>query len=282
MALAEGLLDRRDRYRSLATDWNCGYLDITTEPIDTDLQAGYDPAALARDAWLPLHHDDEGYVLVAVAAEPTPELVAMIEEAVGAPVCVAVTSDWDLREAIRRAYPRRPSSRFRLLGVAAAAVLVTGAALFFAAGPTLVAVAMLVSAGYLTGIGAVVVARLRGGGLDLGPLALLTTPPLYLLFAAALVLPAERVVPDWALGVPMAGLLAGNAALVYVDLLDAFRQGGAVGPALLSPVRWLLYSAAAYRDLGRPLSRPRDRGKASHGNRTVHSGDPALAAVEPG
>jgi len=282
MALAEGLLDRRDRYRSLATDWNCGYLDITTEPIDADLQAGYDPAALARDAWLPLHLDDEGYVLVAIAAEPTPELVALIEDAVGAPVCVAVTSDWDLREAIQRAYPRRPSSRFRWLGVAAAVVLVTGAALFFAAMPTLVAVAMLVSAGYLTGIGAMVVARLRGGGLDLEPLALLTTPPLYVLFAAVLVLPAERLLPAWALGVPMASLLAGNAALVYVDLLDAFRQGGAVGQALLSPVRWLPHSVAAYRDLGRPLTRSRDRGKASHGNRTVHSGDPALAEVEPG
>lgn len=278
MALAEGLLDRRDRYRSLAADWNCGYLDITTEPIDTDLQAGYDPAMLARDAWLPLHHDDEGYVLVAIAAEPTPELVGMIEEAVGAPVCVAVTSDWDLREAIRRAYPRRPPNRLRWLGVAAA-VLVAGAALFFAPGPTCVAIVALVSAGYLTGIGAVVVARLRGGGPDLEPLALLTTPPLYLLFAAALVLPAERVVPVWALGVPIAGLLAGNAALVYVDLLDAFRQGGAVGPALLSPVRWLLYAVAAYRHLGRP---PTDRGKASHGTRTVHSGDPALAEVEPG
>jgi hypothetical protein len=194
---------------------------------------------------------------------------------------VAVTSDWDLREAIRRAYPPRPSSRLRWLGVAAA-VLVIAAALFFAAAPTLVAVAMLVSAAYLTGIGAVVVARLRGGGPDLEPLALLSTPPLCLLFVAALVLPAERLVPDWAVGVPMAGLLAGSAALVYVDLLDAFRQGGAVGPALLSPVRWLVYSAAAYRDLGRPLTPPRDRGKASHGTRTVHSGDPALAEVEPG
>ncbi|HTF08897.1 MAG TPA: glycosyltransferase, partial [Asanoa sp.] len=140
-------------------------LDITTEPIDTDLQAGYDPAALARDAWLPLHHDDEGYVLVATAQEPTPERVAMIEEAVGAPVCVGVTTDWDLDEAIQRAYrpspvpaPAAPRGFNRAWLVAAVAVL----ALIFATGPAIAALVLLASAGYLLYAGFTFALCLRG------------------------------------------------------------------------------------------------------------------------
>ncbi|MEV4537087.1 hypothetical protein AB0J82_25240 [Asanoa sp. NPDC049518] len=267
MALTES---RRDHFRTLAADWNCGYVELSEEWIDPEVQAGYDPAALARDAWLPLHVDDEGYVLVAVAAEPTPERIALIEEAVGAPVCVAVTSDVDLAEAIRTAYPKR--NRLRWIAVVAA-LLVVGTALVTAPVPTVVVLALVTSAGFLAGVAATVTDH------PAAPLArdvaLLLTPLLYALFVAALVLPAARVFPAWSVGITMASLLAGNAALVYADLLDAFRGGGAVGPALRAPLRWLLYSAVALR-------RPSTREKARHGDRTVHSGSPSVAAVERG
>ncbi|GIF67603.1 hypothetical protein Ais01nite_56380 [Asanoa ishikariensis] len=273
MALTES---RRDHFRTLAADWNCGYVDVTNEWIDTEVQAGYDPAVLARDAWLPLHVDDEGYVLVAVAAEPTIERVALIEAAVGAPVCLAVTSDVDLAEAIRQAYPQPMGSRSRFrFGwvIGAVALLVLAGAVVLAPVPTLVVLALLTSAGFLAGVGATVTDH------PAAPLAraiaLPLTPLLYALFLAALVLPAERVFPAWSVGITMASLLAGNTALVHADLLDAFRRGGAVAPALRAPLRWLLDSAAALR---RPLTRE----KARHGDRTVHSGDTSVAAVEPG
>ncbi|SNT59497.1 Type II secretion system (T2SS), protein E, N-terminal domain [Asanoa hainanensis] len=266
MALTES---RRDRFRTLAADWNCGYVELSEEWIDPEVQRGYDLAALARDAWLPLHVDDEGYVLVAVAAEPTPERVALIEEAVGAPVCVAVTCDVDLAEAIRQAYPKRVPLVVKIGLVAA--LLGVAAALVLAPVPTVVVLALLASAGFLAGVGATVADH------PAAPLArdiaLPLTPPLYVLFVAALVLPAARVFPTWSVGITMASLLAGNFALVYADLLDAFRRGGAVGPALRAPLRWLLDSAAALR---RPLTRE----KARHGDRTVHSGDTSVAAVE--
>ncbi|GAA1898360.1 hypothetical protein [Asanoa iriomotensis] len=292
--LADDLADRRDLFRSQAADWNCGYVDLETEWIDPQLLTGYDPEALAREGWLPLHHDDEGYVVVATSVEPTPERVAMIEEAVGAPVCVAVTSDWDLDAAIERAYryPAAEGRKRRGWVVAAFASLLLVASVATATGPTLVTVGVLTSAGFLLGVGAVAALRLRAGageptdddlhaflhhlrhpatlareagilhapGVLLrtggGPAALLLTPPLYALFAAALVLPAERLVPAWLVAIVLASLLVGNALLSYVELLDAFKQrrGTPVGPALLRPLRWLLQSAAAYRTLWRLLT----------------------------
>jgi hypothetical protein len=293
-SLADDLADRRDLFRSQAAEWNCGYVDLETEWIDPHLQTGYDPEALAKEGWLPLHHDDEGYVLVATAIEPTPERVAMIEEAVGVPVCVAVTSDWDLEAAIARAYrdePVAPGRRHGWIG-ASLALLVFVAAVVTAPMVTLVAVGVLTSAGFLLGVGAAAALRLRAGAGeptadDLrallhhlrhpaalvrdaglahapaelvrtggGPAALLLTPPLYAMSVAALVLPAERLVPAWLVAIVLASLLVGNALLSYVELLDAFRQrrGPSVGGALLRPLRWLLQSAAAYRTLWRLLT----------------------------
>ncbi|MDG4826591.1 hypothetical protein O7635_32475 [Asanoa sp. WMMD1127] len=281
-SLVDEILDRRERYQVLAAEWNCGYLDVESEWIDSDLLAGRDPEVLARDGWLPLHHDDEGYVLVVTAVEPTPERVAMMEQAVGGPVCVAVGSDWDVEEAIRRAFARPPAARRRpaagrWLGVGAAlAGLVL--ALTFATGPTVVTVALLVSGGHLAGVAATLaihfgLASARGRA-AVGPsVALLLTPPAYALFVAALVLPAQRVVPAWALGVVLASPLVGQAALVHAELLDAFRRGEPAGPALRSPIRWLQDCVAAYRNL---LTREK------HGNRAERRGDPAVATVEPG
>ncbi|GIF72033.1 hypothetical protein [Asanoa siamensis] len=295
--LTDEVEERRDLFRARAADWNCGYLDIDEEWFDRGLQEAYDPVALANEAWLPLHHDDEGYVLVATSVEPTPDYVRMIEEAVGAPVCLAVTSDWDLDAAIARAYaPSTPEPRARnrrggrLLAVPA--LLALAAALFFAAGPTLLAVATLTSGGFLLGVGAAAAVRLRADageptGDDLrtllhhlrhpraltrehgftqapavllrtggGPAALLLTPPLYVLFGAALALPAERVVPAWLVAITLASLLVGNTLLAYVEILDAFRHGRrpSAGTALLRPLRWLRQSATAYQTLWRLLT----------------------------
>ncbi|MEV0715512.1 hypothetical protein [Asanoa sp. NPDC050611] len=292
-SLADDLADRRDLFRSQAADWNCGYLDLDTEWFDPHLQMGYDPEALAHEGWLPLHHDDEGYVLVATAVEPTPERVAMIEEAVGAPVCLAVTSDWDLEAAIARAYQEDPVEGGRRHGWIGAglALLVLVAAVVTAPMPTLVTIAVLTSAGFLLGVGAAAGLRLRAGvgepgAEDLrtllhhlrhpgalvrevglrrapavlvrggGPAAQLLTPPLYAMSVAALMLPAERLVPAWLVAIVLASLLVGNALLSYVELLAAFRQHRApsVGGALLRPLRWLLRSAGAYRTLWRLLT----------------------------
>ncbi|MEV4617480.1 hypothetical protein AB0J74_02035 [Asanoa sp. NPDC049573] len=165
--VASGVLARRDLFRTLAAAWNCGYLDVSTEWLDPEF-ARHDPATLFREAWLPLHHDDEGYVLVATAEEPTPERVALIEAAVGAPVCVGVTTDWDLDEAIQRAYrAEAPAPEPALRGargfnrgwLVAGVVLL---ALVFATGPTIAALALLAGAGYLLHAGFGFVAALRG------------------------------------------------------------------------------------------------------------------------
>ncbi|WP_203784110.1 glycosyltransferase [Asanoa ferruginea] len=162
--VANGVLARRDLFRTLAAAWNCGYLDVSTEWLDPDLPR-HDPAMLFRDAWLPLHHDDEGYVLVATSQEPTPERVAMIEAAVGVPVCVGVTTDWDLDEAIQRAYRPSPTPALSTSGgfnrawlVIAVAVL----ALIFATGPAIAALVLLASAGYLLYAGFTFAVCLRG------------------------------------------------------------------------------------------------------------------------
>jgi cellulose synthase/poly-beta-1,6-N-acetylglucosamine synthase-like glycosyltransferase len=116
------------------------------------------------------------------------------------------------------------------------------------------------------------------------PATFLCTPLLYLLFAASLVLPAEKVLPASVLWVSLASLLVGNALMIYVSMMGAFRRRryALVRWALLNPFYWLLHSIAAYRALWQLLTRPHYWEKTAHGHSTVHGGDPSVAGAELG
>jgi cellulose synthase/poly-beta-1,6-N-acetylglucosamine synthase-like glycosyltransferase len=111
------------------------------------------------------------------------------------------------------------------------------------------------------------------------PLTFLLTPPLLALFALSFVLPSDlltELFPAWVLWVSLANLLVGNAAMVYVSMMGAFkrRRYRLVPWAIVNPVYWLLHAIASYKALWQLITRPHYWEKTLHGLSTVHVAGP--------
>jgi cellulose synthase/poly-beta-1,6-N-acetylglucosamine synthase-like glycosyltransferase len=113
------------------------------------------------------------------------------------------------------------------------------------------------------------------------PFTFLLTPPLLALFALSLVVPTgtlSELFPEWVLWVSLANLLLGNAAMVYVSMMGAFKRKRyrLVPWAIVNPAYWLLHAVASYKALWQLVTRPHYWEKTLHGLSTVRA-----AATEP-
>jgi cellulose synthase/poly-beta-1,6-N-acetylglucosamine synthase-like glycosyltransferase len=102
------------------------------------------------------------------------------------------------------------------------------------------------------------------------PLSFLFTPPLLALLAISLVWSPEeisRYMPGWVLWAGLVNLLIGNALMIYVSMMGAFRRRrhGLVPWGLLNPAYWLLHSAASYKALWQLIVKPHFWEKTTHG-----------------
>ncbi len=114
------------------------------------------------------------------------------------------------------------------------------------------------------------------------PVSFLCVPPLYALFVVSLLVSPRSLTPyfpAWTLWVSLVNLLVGNALMIYVSMMGAFKRNrySLAVWALLNPFYWLLHSVAAYKALWQLGTRPHHWGKPPHGPSPLHV--PALAAA---
>jgi glycosyltransferase XagB len=102
------------------------------------------------------------------------------------------------------------------------------------------------------------------------PVTFLLVLPMYALFVMALVLPSHvyaQFFPGWVLWLGLVNLIVGNALMIYVCMMGAFKRGRheLVLWALLNPLYWILHSLAAYKALWQLATRPHYWEKTAHG-----------------
>ena len=102
------------------------------------------------------------------------------------------------------------------------------------------------------------------------PMSFLCVPPLYLLFVVSLLTPPGALAPyfpGWVLWGSVLNLLLGNALMIYVSMMGAFkrRRYRLVAWGLLNPFYWLLHSIAAYKALWQLITKPHYWEKTLHG-----------------
>ena len=102
------------------------------------------------------------------------------------------------------------------------------------------------------------------------PIMFLLVLPLYAVFIASLVLPSQlysEVFPGWVLWLSLLNLILGNALMIYVCMMGAFKRERyeLVGWALLNPLYWILHSIASYKALWQLITRPHYWEKTTHG-----------------
>ena len=103
--ISAGLVRRIDVYLTLAEIWRRPFVDVAASALDGVDYSGLDPRRLAAEGWLPIGRaDGEGTYLVATAEEPTAARRRAIEIALGSPVRLVVTTDWDILHGLRRAF----------------------------------------------------------------------------------------------------------------------------------------------------------------------------------
>jgi cellulose synthase/poly-beta-1,6-N-acetylglucosamine synthase-like glycosyltransferase len=102
------------------------------------------------------------------------------------------------------------------------------------------------------------------------PVTFLLVLPMYFVFIASLFLPSHiflELFPGWVLWVSLINLIVGNALMIYVCMMGAFKRENyaLVGWALLNPLYWILHSVAAYKALWQLATRPYYWEKTAHG-----------------
>jgi len=102
------------------------------------------------------------------------------------------------------------------------------------------------------------------------PVTFLLVLPMYVVFAASMLIPSgayARFFPGWVLYLGLVNLIAGNSLMIYVCMMGAFKRGRykLVGWALLNPLYWILHSIAAYKALWQLITRPHYWEKTVHG-----------------
>ena len=106
------------------------------------------------------------------------------------------------------------------------------------------------------------------------PITFLATPPLMAIFIVSLIVdPAtlEQFFPGWVLYVSVFNLLVGNAMMVYLSMMGAFKRRAyrLVLWGMLNPLYWLMHSAASYKALWQLVVKPHYWEKTDHGLSTV-------------
>jgi cellulose synthase/poly-beta-1,6-N-acetylglucosamine synthase-like glycosyltransferase len=102
--LAEGAVHQRDLARALADAWSVPFCDLTRTPWDHALVMRFRPERLVAEGWFPVRQPPGEPVMVASTAPPTPARVAALELAVGEPVRVVATTEWDVHGAVLHAF----------------------------------------------------------------------------------------------------------------------------------------------------------------------------------
>lgn len=112
--VAAGLVRRDRMYQLLARVWETDFVDLTNTNSDLGLLDGLDPQQLAAEGWYPVRvlegggrHQAEPEpppVLVATSGRPSEERRRSVEATLGKPVTLAVTTDWDIFQALHRGF----------------------------------------------------------------------------------------------------------------------------------------------------------------------------------
>jgi cellulose synthase/poly-beta-1,6-N-acetylglucosamine synthase-like glycosyltransferase len=103
--LLSSKLTRQELYRALADQWNAPLVDLVAEPPAEDLMARMGHQMDSEPGWLPWRMDEAGVLTIAVAKPPTGDLLAQAREMFDAEtVTVRTTTDWDINQAIQRAF----------------------------------------------------------------------------------------------------------------------------------------------------------------------------------
>jgi cellulose synthase/poly-beta-1,6-N-acetylglucosamine synthase-like glycosyltransferase len=102
--LALGMVRRIDVFRALADLWQMPFVDLTTTAIDEELVRRVPPQLMASERWIPVRVD-QGAAVIATANRPTPQLQATVIATLGdVPVTYAVTTEWDINNALQRVF----------------------------------------------------------------------------------------------------------------------------------------------------------------------------------
>lgn len=102
--MAEGFVERLDLYRLLADQWGLELVDVAHRELDFDLLEHLDPADLAKWGWIPIERDSGGVITVAVSEPPTIDYRLEIEQVLGNEVRLVATTDWDVLQALHKAF----------------------------------------------------------------------------------------------------------------------------------------------------------------------------------
>lgn len=102
LLVAAGMVSRPGLYKALADLWGYRFVDVTKLKLDPALGRELDPAGCVEKLWVPVGHSDDGGYVVATAQQPTVALRRSIEQTLGAPVELVVTSEWDVDYALRQ------------------------------------------------------------------------------------------------------------------------------------------------------------------------------------
>jgi glycosyltransferase XagB len=171
LLLADGTVRLRDFSRALAVAWAVPFCDLSLTPWDHELVTRFRPEDLVRSGWFPVRAPEGEPVMVATAAPPTPSRRAEIEDAIGAPVALHATTEWDVQGAVLHAFRSRilddaclglwkrdPDRSARVVvtpiqrAVVIAVALIFVAGLVFATRTTLIITSTVVGFGFLLSV----------------------------------------------------------------------------------------------------------------------------------
>lgn len=102
--ITTGLVSRLTVYRTLAANWGVPFVDCTTAELDTALLRTVDADTVTDQQWVPLGRDVDGIVQVATSIAPDPTREALISSALGEPVRLLATTDWDIAQVLSRGF----------------------------------------------------------------------------------------------------------------------------------------------------------------------------------
>jgi cellulose synthase/poly-beta-1,6-N-acetylglucosamine synthase-like glycosyltransferase len=113
------------------------------------------------------------------------------------------------------------------------------------------------------------------------PFTFLVAPPLWIVFLLSVVAPGvlEGILPAWAVWLSLGNLLLGNALMIYLSMMGAFKRQRyrLVVWSLLNPVYWILHSIASYKALWQLVVKPHYWEKTIHGISTVAANRPVAS-----
>ncbi len=102
--LASGDVTPRQLYTALAAIWSAEYVEVDPERFDPETLARVDFSVLVDEGWIPVGRRADGSILVVTSHQPSTALRTRIELALGEPVHLTVSSDWEVSRAIQTAY----------------------------------------------------------------------------------------------------------------------------------------------------------------------------------